>query len=187
MENNQCKSKLDEIRETLFDIFAGEINLPVKQMICKYTEKMFSEIKNEIKFESTPLKNVHYKKIIKLLQGKNGTKNNFHLLSLYMLQKIPGKPIQCKKCHEKVTKSHLIFCNSHLWDNFLDDLLKNSLIRKNILDIQSKYESKGLLPVMIIQCLTNIMPKQQKETILEKLSHCLQISCEETGVFKNRR
>ena len=118
----------------------------------------------------SPLKDIHNKKIFKLICGQFGSREEIQIISLFMLNKIPGKPSNCRNCEKLNSKNHLIECNKTIRNTVIDKLYSFKEIRNNMLKITDFFTSPNVWPFWLIKLFTMCSKKEDKKIICTELA-----------------
>ena len=176
MKENALIPRNEEIKEFICEL-TGQEDTNVKEVIAKYSDRIFEESKNNVKiFSESPLMDVRNKDISRFICGEVGSRKDVHMILLFILNKIPGKPVNCRRCNERATKDHLINCNRTIWNSAIDKLYGFQEIRNCILKITDFTTTPSTWPFWLIKLITVCTEREEKETIVEELAKALRIS-----------
>lgn len=104
---------------------------------------------------------------------------------LFLLNKMPGKPVNCKRCSKKVTKEHMVVCNADEWLHLVSKYNSNQETRNIMLSTNEFYERPTALPFQILRLAILVKTNEVKKTIVEDLSKTIKDSFKKCVCFEN--
>ena len=182
MQDVSYKSHIDEIYNIIVEDLKANDSQDLKNSIKVYINSCFEVSKKKIKIIiGSELENTESKRLYKLVCGNTKHREELRIIMLYLLNKIPGKPISCGKCNEKVTKEHLIVCNKETWNHFIRNFTRNqkgwSKINQN--EMRKSMKTLPLRSIKEIIETKNYIQKQDMikhlgQTILKSFGDCIE-------------
>lgn len=141
-------SRIEMIDTEISDVFSVDKVDDIKACIKQFTNASFEDAKEQIKImENTPLKQIDNKKFQELVSGSVSERADVHMVTFFILNKLPGRPVKCKNCAEKVDKNHLVNCNQLVWENCLSELKRYSNgIGGKIFEWEEGINSRSMVP-----------------------------------------
>ena len=188
MRNIDLKTRFEEIMNEISNEFDMDTQMETKEIVKFYTDNIFEESKQNIKIMvDTPLKNMKNKELYKIICGTHGSKEDIQMLSLFLLNKIPGKPNKCNKCDEHISKAHLVQCNMTKWADMIERLSKVKYINNEILKINNFMTTTSLWPFIMFILISNIKRGKFKEIVIKEFAETLRESLKECAKYVNKR
>ena len=158
----------------------------ITKIIKSYTNNIFENSKNDIKImKDTPLRDIKNKEFYNIICGKIGERRDLQILALFLLNKIPGKPICCVKCSENINIAHLVRCNTTKWIELNETLKEDAIIKKEIETNNIFQGITSMWPFEMFKLIAKIKKGYQKGIVIKKFAETLRISLNSISGFSH--